>query len=222
MVDPSTFARGAELGFAGVDFYVAGRGGVLGEVDPDVIVATFGFFEPTMVRDNWAAGCKVMPPLQAAAEFAACGHRFAEEHVPDDVDSARLAELAGRISDAASPVGAPLFAAWRKLDVPSSPKSAALHHLNALRELRGAMHLAGVLSVGMNPKDALLVKSAFMAPIFGWSGPFDDVSHLSDTWQQAEDATNRAVAVTFEVLDESEQAAFVELTRAFHAGMAKR
>jgi hypothetical protein len=31
MIDGSTFARGGELGFGGLDFYVLGRGGVLGD-----------------------------------------------------------------------------------------------------------------------------------------------------------------------------------------------
>ena len=32
MTDPATYAYGAELGFEGMDFYVAGRGGALGDV----------------------------------------------------------------------------------------------------------------------------------------------------------------------------------------------
>ena len=31
MMDGATYARGAELGFSGIDFYVLGRGGVLGD-----------------------------------------------------------------------------------------------------------------------------------------------------------------------------------------------
>ena len=39
MTAPTTYERGAELGFEGADFYLAGRAGVLGEVPADVVVA---------------------------------------------------------------------------------------------------------------------------------------------------------------------------------------
>src|SRR5690606_12848752 len=56
MLDAATYGRGAELGFQGIDFYVTGRGGVLGDVDADVVSATFGFFEPGQVRTLWDQG----------------------------------------------------------------------------------------------------------------------------------------------------------------------
>ena len=47
MLDPATYEHGASLGFPGYDFYVSGRGGVLGNVDADVVSAGFVFFNPT-------------------------------------------------------------------------------------------------------------------------------------------------------------------------------
>ena len=49
MLDGATYVRGAELGFEGMDFYAAGRGGVLGDVTADVVAAAFVFFEPGLV-----------------------------------------------------------------------------------------------------------------------------------------------------------------------------
>jgi hypothetical protein len=43
MSDGETYKRGAELGFAGIDFYFAGRGGVLGDVSNDVVASSFVF-----------------------------------------------------------------------------------------------------------------------------------------------------------------------------------
>ena len=59
MLDGNTYKRGAELGFQGLDFYVAGRGGVLGDVDADVVSAAFTFFEPDSVRALWLQGTTV-------------------------------------------------------------------------------------------------------------------------------------------------------------------
>ena len=56
MLDGNTYKRGAELGFQGLDFYATGRGGVLGDVDADVVAAAFAFFEPGQVRTQWDAG----------------------------------------------------------------------------------------------------------------------------------------------------------------------
>ena len=58
MLDGNTYKRGAELGFQGLDFYAAGRGGVLGDVDADVVAAAFAFFEPGHVRTQWEQGTR--------------------------------------------------------------------------------------------------------------------------------------------------------------------
>ena len=39
MTAAETFARGSELGFEGMDFYIAGRGGALGDVPAEVVSA---------------------------------------------------------------------------------------------------------------------------------------------------------------------------------------
>lgn len=216
MLDSATYKRGAELGFAGLDFYVVGRGGVLGDVPADVVTAAFGFFEPATVRSNWEAGTQVLPPRRAAEEFAGCAHRYAEEHFPDTLDAGRLADLAGRVLAAADVAGAPLFGGWRSLPVPDSPKARALHHVNGLRELRGGLHIGAVLAAGLRPLDAVLLQTPHMAPIFGWPEPHADVSGLADVWQQAEDATDRAMAAAFDVLDERERAELCELVDEAH------
>jgi hypothetical protein len=216
MMDGGTYKRGAELGFAGLDFYVAGRGGVLGDVDADVVAAAFTFFEPDHIRTQWELGRAVMPAAKAADEFAACCHAWAEAHVPDDLDAGRLAELAGRVVAGARPACAPIFAAWRALPVPTSPKAAAVHQMNALRELRNGLHAASVVAAGLTPVDAVALRTPHMAPLFGWS-ELPDTSEVGAPWEQAEAATNRAMAHAFEVLDEAERDELVELANALHA-----
>src|SRR5688500_19301828 len=88
MLDGNTYKRGAELGFQGLDFYVTGRGGALGDVDADVVSAAFTFFEPSAVRTLWDQGTSVMPASRAALEFAACCAAWGDAHVPDDLDAA--------------------------------------------------------------------------------------------------------------------------------------
>ena len=86
MLDPATYVRGGELGFEGMNFYVAGRGGVLGRVDADVVSAGFVFFNPVTIRTGWEASLSVMEPADAAAAFAECGHQWGRDKLPDDLD----------------------------------------------------------------------------------------------------------------------------------------
>ena len=92
MTDPATFTRGAALGFEGMDFYVAGRGGALGDVPADVVTAAFWVFAADAIRAAWERSCdraaatrcgirmaEVRPPvgggaLRRRARLRACGH----------------------------------------------------------------------------------------------------------------------------------------------------
>ncbi len=93
MLAGATYKKGAELGFEGLDFYVTGRGGVLGDVDGGIVAAAFVVFEPAHVRTQWEKGTAAMAPHDAAREFARCAAAWAEEHVPEELDAARLALL---------------------------------------------------------------------------------------------------------------------------------
>lgn len=216
MLDGHTYKRGAELGFQGLDFYVAGRGGVLGPVDADVVSAAFTFFEPNGIRTLWEQGLAVMPPADAAEAFAACCADWAEANVPDDLDAARLATLAGQVVEAARPACAPVFAGWRAVPVPDAPKAAAVRQMNALRELRNGLHGAAVVSSGLSPLEALSVRSPHMVALFGWSEPAA-TDGLQPTWDDAEARTSAAMAHAYEPLEPTERAELAELAGALHA-----
>ena len=50
MLDPETMAQGAAAKYPnGFAYYVAGRGGVLGDVDSDVVYSAFMFFERSLI-----------------------------------------------------------------------------------------------------------------------------------------------------------------------------
>lgn len=212
MLDPATYAAGNERGFAGLDFYFAGRGGVLGDVDADVVAAAMVFFHPEHVRTQWDSAAPVMPRGEASAVFAACEARWADEHLADDagVDWRTLADLAGKVVQGAAPAGAPLFAAWRTVEAPTADRQAALHQMNCLRELRLARHGAAVVVTGLDVGDAVRHRTPYMAGIFGW----DETPVADDVparWDDAERLTNQASARDYAVLDDDEAADFVRL-----------
>lgn len=221
MLDMATYGAAAEDGFEGMDFYVAGRGGALGDVPSAVVVAAFVFFEPGTVHDCWTRAADVMPRQAAADRWAAACHRWAEAHLGDDVDHGRLAELLGRMNAAASTAAAPCFGAWRVQPEPDAdrPRALALHRLMVLRELRGGLHGAAVITHGLSPHAALTIHTPGMLPIFGWDGPHPDAeaAHSHTAWNEAETATDRALAPAYEALDEGERVELRELLDAAQA-----
>lgn len=210
MFDGATYAKGGELGFNGIDFYFAGRGGVLGDVDADVVAAGFVFFNPATVRSGWEQSHAVMSRPEAAAAFADCGAAWASGHLGDGVDWARLAALAGTVVEGASPAAAPVFAGWRALSVPADPKQAALHQMNSLRELRNARHGVAVVSCGIDAADAVRHRTPSMVGIFGW----EDAPVAESTvarWDDAEALTNHLLGADYEALDEAARTELIDL-----------
>lgn len=217
MTNAATFARGAELGFEGFDFYAAGRAGVLGDVTADVVVAALVYFEPKVLHDAWERSSKVMDRRRAAQEWAACAHVFAREQLSHSRDDARLAALLGRIEHEASPVLAPIFAGWRALPEPDDEHELMYHRLYALRELRGAMHAAAVLTVGLTPQQAIAVRSPQVASVFGWQSPLPEPDAFKERWMLAEARTDRMLGKHFAVLESDERDELVELLRSIEA-----
>ncbi len=215
---PETYAKGAELGFDGFDFYMYGRGAALGLVDADVVAAAMAFFSPSTVRKAWEAGLAVLPPDRAALEWAGCVHAWARENVPDSFDAARLASLAGPVIEGAGAWSLPLFAGWRRLPEPDLDDSKALaaHRLNSLRELRGGLHGVAVRAVGLAPIEAIVVHDAWMGSLFGWPEPWPDPEPFVEARREAERLTNQLMVEPLSVLTEPELSELVTLVNQLH------
>jgi len=220
MLDPATVARGQELGLSAIEFYVLGRGGVLGDAPGPVVASAFFFFEPTGLAQLFDHAAGRVRPAEAASAFAAAGAEWAEAHL-GGVSApvlARLAELCGRVAAAADGAGAPLFAGWRALPEPEAPAALAMHRLNALRELRGARHQAAVLAVGLSPLEAMVANGADRLELYGWQGVEIDPAPCRALMVEAERLTDRLAAVSLEVLGAEERAELVELAAEARAG----
>ncbi len=213
MLDGATYLAAAEAGYDGVAFYYAGRGGVLGDVEAAAVVDAFVFFPSGTVESAWASSAAVEGRGESAARFAACGSEWARTHLDEaGCDWARLADLAGKVAAGADAEGAPVFAGWRDLPEPSGERELALHRLNSLRELRAARHGRAVLDAGIEPLEALMVKTPYMADIFGWPEPRPEPDEaLRARWEAAEERTNEAFGADLASLDDDELREFVQL-----------
>lgn len=215
MFDPGTYADAAQHGYSGLDFYFAGRCGVLGDVAPEVVVAALGYFEAGNVTALWEQGVAVAGPRLAADRFAAACAQWGRDHFGEGVAYDELSSLAARVIAAAPAAGIPIFAGWREVDVPDDAVGAASLRLNVLRELRGNLHLVAIVAAGITPLEAVLAKGGpANAALFGFAEPYPDVDHLASTMDEIEARTNQLAAVPLAALDADERARFVDLVRA--------
>jgi hypothetical protein len=173
----------------GYSYYFAGRGGVLGDVDADVVAAAFGFFETSLVRNLWESGVAVEGAAAASARYGAACAQFGRARMVGFDGAVRIGELAGRVALEADITGLPLFAGWRRQPVPDDAEGRAFFLLHVLRELRGGVHLLAVVATGLGPAAAVFASGGSdMTKLFGWPEPYDDLARASK--QPAEDLTD--------------------------------
>ena len=217
MVSPEVRARGkAELGLRGRALYHLGRGGALGDVPVEVVIAAEAFFPPEVVRTHWDEGRAVMAPMDAAVAYAGFCSDVARARFTDGPQAERAVVLLERVVDGAEALALPLFAAWRALPRPDDTLGRFGLLLNVLREHRGSVHAAAVAAVGMHPLAAVCAGSygEDNARFFEWVEPYPDAAPHRAAWEQAEALTCQAAAGPYAVLTAAERAELVELLTA--------
>ncbi len=214
MLHPETLgpckAAGYPNGFA---YYVAGRGGVLGDVDADVIVSAFAFFEPGLVRTMWESGIAVEGARAAGVRYREACAAFGRSRLAGFDGAGRLAELASNVVSAVDSSGLALFAGWRAEPTPDDDAGRAYQLLHVLRELRGSQHIIGVVSCGLAPRDAIIAGpgGGEQAKRFGWAEPFDAAAVTVALRAKAEAVTDELSAAAFAHLDGNDRAELVSL-----------
>jgi hypothetical protein len=128
--------------------------------------------------------------------------------------AARLAELAGRIADAADDTDAALFAGWRDAARPDDAEGLAYLLVQVVRELRFCRHATAARVAGVSPSSLVQAKNGGSnVAIFGWGDSTDQPAD-SQTVTDIETATEAAAALDHSVLNEDEQTEYVGLLTA--------
>lgn len=223
MLSADTLEHGQSLGYEDFSFYFGGRGGVLGDVDSDVVAAAFGFFPAAVLRATWAKAREVASPAETAQRYAGALHEWGRAGLREVEGMARLAQLAEHVAAAADPAGLPLFAGWRALPAPEDPPARAAHAIQVLREHRGGVHLVALLAAGLTPLEGVLTGGGErVARFFGWRAPYPDVSGLEGRREHVEAATDALDARPYEALDEGERGELVALLAAVKQALTGR
>jgi hypothetical protein len=218
MISPQAKAMAKELGLRGGHAYVVGRGGVLGDVDADVVTAAFGFRPADVIRESWEAARVVVQPSVAAQRYAEACRDWGREHYAGMAADARarLAELLGWVVDGCDVAGLPLFAGWRAIELPRDDAARLAQLLHVHREYRGGAHVLAVVATGLTPLQAVLSGPGGPgnASLYGWPEPYEDVSALAALRDQAEALTDRLVSPSYDVLGHDERLELLELLAA--------
>jgi hypothetical protein len=216
----ASFAEtGRRLGLDQWAFYFGARAGVLGPVAADVVVAACGFFAPGLVYPAWQSALAAGPLDALVGEDVGLCVGWARRHLGDLPGIDRLADLAGRVVDAADASGRSLFAAWRSLPDPADdPAARAGLALLRLREHRGSGHLLAVVSEGLAPVAAILAgPGPDKAAANGWPAPYPPAT--DETVRQLAAAERRAAVLAgmpYACLDGTERTELVRLLQSAH------
>ncbi|NBY45694.1 MAG: hypothetical protein EBQ64_07025 [Acidimicrobiia bacterium] len=196
MLDPDTAAHAAEAGYPnGFAYYVAGRGGVLGDVDSDVVYSAFMFFEKTLIDKLWKAGVAVEGARAASKRYMQSCDTWGKKHLANIDQLELFISPAEKLVSKVDSSGLSLFAGLRAEPLPSDMAARAYRLVTLIRELRGCVHIAACVTHGLSGFEASLASSGEgITKLHGWAPPYPDVSHLVAVRDAAETSTNDAMA----------------------------
>lgn len=209
MLHPEVLQPGKEAGYpGGFSYYVVGRGGVLGDVEANVVVSAFGFFAPALVQSLWNSGVVVEGARAGADRYATSCAAWGRNRLNGFGGVEELESLLGRVVDGADPTGLSLFAGWQVQTRASDVPGRCYQLIHVLRELRGSCHIVAVVAHGMSPLSAILANPGSagveQAERFGWKGPFPDKESLVSTFSSAEALTDQQMARHLDLLSADE------------------
>ena len=198
-----------------------GRGGVLGDVEPAVVSAAFGYFNPGMVAALWNAGKAIVSPRVAGSAYmeASGEHGRLKLSAGDGLDA--FVAAAEKVLAATDLDGFSLFAGVAAEPRADDLPARAMQLITVLREYRGSAHLVAVRAVGLTTKVAHFAKRPDDIAMFGWSK--DDAPVIDDDvhakMDAAEALTDALVTPAYAVLDDAERTAFVDGLHAIQAAL---
>ncbi len=217
---PETVAVGKEHGLGGFRFYVLGRGGVLGDVDADVVRSAFGYFHGDLMRKLWETSVDKMAPRDAARLYIECAHDFGRRKFADIEALDGFVDAATAVIDAVEGASLPLFVGIRAEPVPTDAPAAAMHQAMVLRELRGSVHLLALTAVGLDSSVAHAVRRPNDVQTFGYEVSPEVTDADRAAWERAEALTDELLVPAYAVLTDDQARALIAGTTAMQSALA--
>ena len=218
---PETLARGKELGLGGMVFYIAGRGGMLGDCEGESVAAAFGYFNPEVIVKAWDTAKATMPIREIGSAYFECAAQHGRSKLSGIDNLEAFVNAADKINDAADPDGLPLYASYKYAEYATDAPGRAMQLVATLREFRGSAHLLAIRAKGLTSKQAHFIKRPNDVQMFGWSP--DEPPHINDaviaTMREVEDLTDDLVIPAYDVLSTQEKSVFMDGMTAVYAAL---
>ena len=218
---PETMEAGKSIGLGGMEFYVQGRGGQMGNTAPEAVAAAFGYFKPSLIRSVLdAANAKTDPRVAGKTHLEACA-ALGRAKLSSLPNLEQFVAVLEKVNNAADPDGLALFAAIRTETPAPDAAGRAMQLIAILREFRGSAHLVALRAVGLKSSIAHYVKRPDMWKQFGYTeeeAPTVDDSVMKKM-EQAESITDAIVEPAFAVLNDSERTILVDGLHAAQAAL---
>ena len=196
MLDPETMEHGVKAGYPiGFAYYVAGRGGVLGDVESDVVYSAFMFFDRSLIDKLWKTGIAIEGARQAGKRYMQSCDEWGRKHLSSIENLDQFIAPAEKLISQVDASGLSLFAGLRAEQLPADSPARAYRLMALIRELRGCMHIAACIVHGLSGLEATLLSSGEgSAKLHGFQPPYVDCSHLSSVRDEVEKATSATMA----------------------------
>jgi hypothetical protein len=218
---PETGAVGKELNLRGMEFYVLGRGGPLGDCDGAALAAAFGYFKPAMIGGIWEDAKAKCDPRKAGRAHLECAAALGRAKFTGLANLDAIVKTLDAVNNAADPDGLGLYAAMRTETLATDAPGRAMQLLALVREFRGAAHLIALRASGIDTKTAHHIKRPDMVQAFGYT-PEDAPTITDATHAQmaaAEKLTDALCAPAYAVLSESERTTLANGVAAMKAAL---
>jgi hypothetical protein len=218
---PNAIEVGKSMGLKGMEFYVAGRGGSLGDCEGSVVAAAFGYFNPVIIGAAWSLATAKQPARVIGDAHYEVAAQLGRDKLTDMPGLNEFTAAMEKVFNAADPDGLALFAAFKSMPLAQDTPGRAMQLAASLREFRGSAHLIAIRAVGLTSKQAHYVKRPNDVKGFGWGE--NDAPVVDDTVRalmvEAEKLTDALCIPAYSVLNEAERKASVDGTKAFEAAL---
>ncbi len=140
--------------------YFPSRGACLGNPSGELIVSSFGVFNPDIVLPAVESGwSKTDPPTLLEARYA--GATAALRRILGEADPTPAVEILRPVMESVNIAGRTLFAGLRSLPFPDDPIGALWRMCDYVRERRGDGHIAAWVSAGCDAVEISLLTELF-------------------------------------------------------------
>ena len=218
---PTTAAYAETIGVNAFNFYGLGRGGVLGGADTSEVVEAFTFFSSGAIEFLYGAPRAKADPVATAKAHIDAAYDYADNTfggISTDLLSS-FARAAGKVVQGVKPGQYALFDGYMQFPFPASPVHAAYLATVLLRELRGGAHIDAIKEVGLSAIDATYLENPGIYKMHGFTDEeAPEVNADLEALKKKADAVSDAkFAEYLSVLDDAEQAVFLEGVNAMFA-----